>query len=66
VVTWDDESWHALSVRLVELARQPGALTALPDALQDGTMLRLATGDIAMATALAAEAGPAPEERNEP
>jgi DNA-binding CsgD family transcriptional regulator len=53
---WDDESWHALSARLIELARQTGALTALPDALQDGTALRLATGETAMATAMAREA----------
>ena len=53
---WDDESWHALSARLTELARQAGALTALPDALQDGTALRLATGETAMATAMAREA----------
>jgi hypothetical protein len=53
---WDDESWHALSARLIELARQAGALTALPDALQDGTALRLATGETAMATAMAREA----------
>ena len=36
---WDDESWHALSARLIELARQAGALTVLPEALQDGTAL---------------------------
>jgi len=53
---WDDESWHTLSARLIELARQAGALTALPDALQDGTTLRLAVGETAMATALAREA----------
>jgi DNA-binding CsgD family transcriptional regulator len=53
---WDDESWHVLSARLIELARQAGALTALPDALQDGTALRLATGETAMATAMAREA----------
>jgi DNA-binding CsgD family transcriptional regulator len=53
---WDDESWHALSGRLIELARQTGALTALPDALQDGTTLHLATGEIAMAAAMAREA----------
>jgi AAA ATPase domain len=54
---WDDESWHALSARLIELARRAGALTALPDALQDGTALHLATGETAMATAMAREAG---------
>jgi DNA-binding CsgD family transcriptional regulator len=53
---WDDESWRALSVRLIELARQAGALAALPDALQDGTALRLATGETATATAMAREA----------
>jgi DNA-binding CsgD family transcriptional regulator len=53
---WDDESWHALSARLIELARRAGALTALPDALQDGTALRLATGETAMAAAMAREA----------
>ncbi len=55
-VAWDDESWHALSARLIELARQAGAMTALPDALQDGTALRLAVGETAMATALVREA----------
>jgi DNA-binding CsgD family transcriptional regulator len=53
---WDDESWQALSARLIELARQAGALTALPDALQDATALRLATGETAMASALARQA----------
>jgi DNA-binding CsgD family transcriptional regulator/tetratricopeptide (TPR) repeat protein len=53
---WDDESWHALSARLIELARQAGALTTLPDALHDGTALRLAIGQTAMATAMAREA----------
>jgi DNA-binding CsgD family transcriptional regulator len=53
---WDDESWHVLSARLIELARQAGALTALPDALHDGTVLRLVAGEIGMAAALAREA----------
>jgi DNA-binding CsgD family transcriptional regulator len=53
---WDDESWHALSARLIELARQAGALAALPDALQDGAALRLAAGETAMAAAMAREA----------
>jgi DNA-binding CsgD family transcriptional regulator len=55
-VAWDDESWHVLSAQLIELARRAGALTALPDALQDGTALRLTTGETAMATAMAREA----------
>jgi DNA-binding CsgD family transcriptional regulator len=53
---WDDESWHVLSGRLIELARQTGALAVLPDALQDGTALRLATGETATASAMASEA----------
>jgi DNA-binding CsgD family transcriptional regulator len=53
---WDDESWHALSARLIELARQTGGLMALPDALQDGTALHLAAGETATAAAMAREA----------
>ena len=53
---WDDESWRALSARLIELAGQAGALAALPDALQDGTALRLAAGETAMAAAMARQA----------
>ncbi len=56
VAAWDDESWHALSARLIQLARQAGALAALPDALHNGTALRLAAGETAMATAMAREA----------
>jgi DNA-binding CsgD family transcriptional regulator len=55
-VAWDDESWHALSARLIELAWQAGALMALPDALHDGLALCLATGEIGAATAMAREA----------
>ena len=55
-VAWDDESWHVLSARLIELAYQAGALAGLPGALQDGTALRLATGETALATAMAREA----------
>ena len=54
---WDDESWHALSARLIELARQVGALTALPDALQDGTAMSASPpARPRLATAMAAEA----------
>jgi DNA-binding CsgD family transcriptional regulator len=44
---WDDESWHVLSARLIDLARQAGALAVFPDGLQDGTALWLATGETA-------------------
>jgi DNA-binding CsgD family transcriptional regulator len=53
---WDDESWHALSARLIELARCAGALATLPAALQDGTALHLAAGETAIAAAMAREA----------
>jgi DNA-binding CsgD family transcriptional regulator len=65
-VAWDDESWDALSARLIKLARQAGALTALPDALQDGTALRLATGETAMAAAMALEADAVAEATGNP
>jgi DNA-binding CsgD family transcriptional regulator len=55
-VAWDDESWHTLSARLIELARQAGALTVFPDALHDGTVLSLITGNTALAAAMAREA----------
>jgi hypothetical protein len=57
LTTWDDESWHAFSARPIERAGQAGTLAALPDALQDGTALRLATGETAVAIATAREAG---------
>jgi DNA-binding CsgD family transcriptional regulator len=63
---WDDQSWHILSARLIEQARQAGALTALPDALHDGTALRLAAGETAMATAMARQAENAGEATGNP
>jgi DNA-binding CsgD family transcriptional regulator/tetratricopeptide (TPR) repeat protein len=53
---WDDESWYVLSTRLIEHARQAGALTVLPAALLMGVPVRLLAGELAMATALAEEA----------
>jgi DNA-binding CsgD family transcriptional regulator len=55
-VAWDDDSWHYFSARLTQLARQAGALRVLPDALQDGAALHLASGETAMAMAMAREA----------
>jgi DNA-binding CsgD family transcriptional regulator len=63
---WDDESWHALSARLIELAHQAGALRRLQGALQDGTALRLATGETALATAMARQAETVAEATNNP
>jgi DNA-binding CsgD family transcriptional regulator len=55
-LVWDDESWHVLSARLIELARQEGALTALPDALDEGTAVRLAAGELTTAAEMSREA----------
>jgi AAA ATPase domain len=53
---WDDESWYTLSARLIEHARQVGALTMLPAALLTGLPIRLLAGEPAMAASLAEEA----------
>jgi DNA-binding CsgD family transcriptional regulator len=52
---WDDESWHALSYRHVELARASGALTALPIALSSLIVVHINEGDPAAAASLAEE-----------
>jgi len=52
---WDDESWHALSGRHVELARHAGALTVLPTALSTRIAVHLNEGDLAQAASLADE-----------
>jgi DNA-binding CsgD family transcriptional regulator len=53
---WDDQSWHALSSRLIELARQSGALGVLPAALLSGAAMQLAAGQLTAAASLAREA----------
>jgi DNA-binding CsgD family transcriptional regulator len=53
---WDDESWEALSARHVQLAREAGALTALPLAFEDYADFRVQAGDLAAAAALFEEA----------
>ena len=53
---WDDESWYTLSTRLIEHARQAGALTMLPAALLMGLPIRLLAGELAVAVSLAEEA----------
>jgi len=50
---WDDESWYTLSARLIEHARQAGALTVLPAALLTGAPIRLLAGELAMAVSTA-------------
>ena len=53
---WDDESWYALSARLIEHARQAGALAMLPAALLMGVPIRLLAGELATAVSMAEEA----------
>ncbi|HEY2200457.1 MAG TPA: AAA family ATPase [Solirubrobacteraceae bacterium] len=53
---WDDEAWDALSDRLVRLARDSGALTALPLALTTRSRLHLHAGELRAAVSLVAEA----------
>jgi DNA-binding CsgD family transcriptional regulator len=52
---WDDEAWHVLSARLVELARHAGALNELPVALDSLAVANLFAGDFATATSLVEE-----------
>jgi DNA-binding CsgD family transcriptional regulator len=52
----DDEAWDELTRRQVELARQAGAFSLLPVALDNRFSVELLTGRIAAATSLAAEA----------
>ena len=53
---WDDESWRVLSDRYVQLARDAGALTVLPLALNYCTGSRVAAGEFAAAEAFGEEA----------
>ncbi|MEA2450168.1 MAG: hypothetical protein QOG63_2100, partial [Thermoleophilaceae bacterium] len=41
---WDDESWHVLATRQVEFARDAGALTVLPVALNSRIYMHLNAG----------------------
>jgi DNA-binding CsgD family transcriptional regulator len=53
---WDEQSWSALTARLIGLARHAGALGVLPAALVSGAALHVLAGEVAMATTMAAEA----------
>ncbi len=52
---WDDEAWHELSGRAVELARRLGALGVLPVALSYRAGVHLHAGEFAAAAALIGE-----------
>jgi hypothetical protein len=53
---WEFDSWSVLSARLVELARETGALAILPSALLLRLANRVYAGDLADAASLVAEA----------
>ncbi|MGW2192983.1 ATP-binding protein [Streptosporangium sp. NPDC001682] len=53
---WDFDSWSVLSARLVDLARETGALSVLPLALHMLVSNRALAGELAVADALLAEA----------
>ena len=48
----DDDSWHALATRHVELARQTGALTVLPAALRARIIVHVVSGELDQGAAL--------------
>jgi tetratricopeptide (TPR) repeat protein len=56
IVVWDYETWHALSARQVQLARDAGALAVLPMALTSLAAALAWLGDFAAVAALIAEA----------
>ncbi|RSM58342.1 LuxR family transcriptional regulator [Actinoplanes sp. ATCC 53533] len=53
--TWDDENWSTLTARHVQAARDAGALSELPLALNSLVVVRLLAGERAAAAALVAE-----------
>jgi DNA-binding CsgD family transcriptional regulator len=53
---WDEESWRVLSDHYVQLARDSGALTVLPLALNYSAGCRVCAGEFASAEALGEEA----------
>ena len=53
---WDDEAWHVLSTRQLQLARDAGALTVLPFAATYRGGVHVHAGEFAEASALVEEA----------
>jgi DNA-binding CsgD family transcriptional regulator len=53
---WNDETWHRLATRAVELARDAGALAVLPIALSYRAGVHVHAGEFASAAALIDEA----------
>ena len=56
---WDDESWDELSARLLQLARDAGALSVLPLALNTRAGVEIYAGRFAMVSSLLDEMGAA-------
>ena len=56
MAVWDDETWHILASRHVKLARDAGALSELPLAIQSRILLHAHAGELAEGAALIAEA----------
>ena len=56
VELWDADAWFELGTRLVQVAREAGALTVLPVALHTLASWHLHAGDLALAETLLAEA----------
>jgi DNA-binding NarL/FixJ family response regulator len=52
----DDDSWHAIVTRQVDMAREAGALTALPAALRARIIVHVVAGELDAATALLQDA----------
>ena len=53
---WDDDAWHDLAARALDLAREVGALAVLPKALSYRAAVHVHAGEFAEATELLAEA----------
>jgi DNA-binding CsgD family transcriptional regulator/tetratricopeptide (TPR) repeat protein len=53
---WDDERWHVVSARHVKVAREAGALSELPLALNSHALANMFAGELATAASLVEEA----------
>jgi len=52
---WEDDRWHVVATRYVSITREAGALSELPDALDQLTAVYLFTGELAAAGSLGEE-----------
>ncbi len=56
MAVWDDDTWHILASRHVQLARESGALSELPLAVRSRILLHAHSGELEEGAALIAEA----------